>query len=230
LRRKTATAISVRQPRPSQQVVGVSGTDKTAAAFAELMRRDVDIVDLIIRDAENQFAVILVDETTGDRIVLWDRDDRLRLRDRELPLEAWRSPRRARGRCGRRCGDPRGADGREAGAIVTSDIDHDAADRGARRERDPRDLRAARAGSSHRRKRHEAALRKLRKTHDNVLVVTMGDMARWRSTAIASTMSLHRARGGHHRRGRREQHAFIYALLEVSRSTGRCTPQTPPPP
>src|SRR6185436_18151003 len=60
---------------------------------AELTRRDVDISDLIIRDAENQFAVILVDETTGERIVLWDRDDKLRLRDRELPIEALSSAR-----------------------------------------------------------------------------------------------------------------------------------------
>src|SRR5438128_12243324 len=69
--------------------VGVSGTDENGRRIrAELESRQVDITDLIIRDAENQFAVILVDETTGDRIVLWDRDERLRLRDRELPIEA----------------------------------------------------------------------------------------------------------------------------------------------
>ena len=69
--------------------VGVSGTDENGRRIrAELTQRDVDITDLIIRDAENQFAVILVDETTGERIVLWDRDDRLRLRERELPIEA----------------------------------------------------------------------------------------------------------------------------------------------
>jgi sugar/nucleoside kinase (ribokinase family) len=32
--------------------------------------------------------VILVDETSGDRIVLWDRDDRLMMDDRDLPAEA----------------------------------------------------------------------------------------------------------------------------------------------
>jgi sulfofructose kinase len=69
--------------------VGVSGTDENGRRIrAELTRREVDITDLIIRDAENQFAVILVDETTGERIVLWDRDDRLRLRERELPVGA----------------------------------------------------------------------------------------------------------------------------------------------
>ena len=74
--------------------VGVSGTDENGRRIRqELARRNVDVTDLIIRDAENQFAVILVDETTGERIVLWDRDDRLRLRDRELPAEAFAAAR-----------------------------------------------------------------------------------------------------------------------------------------
>jgi sulfofructose kinase len=69
--------------------VGVSGTDDNGRRVrAELALRHIDIEDLIVRDAENQFAVILVDESSGERIVLWDRDDRLQLRDRELPLDA----------------------------------------------------------------------------------------------------------------------------------------------
>jgi hypothetical protein len=105
--------------------VGVSGTDENGRRIrAELTKRDVDITDLIIRDAENQFAVILVDETTGERIVLWDRDDKLRLRERELPIEALTTARvvhvddvdddaaiRAAGIA------------RAAGALVTSDMD-----------------------------------------------------------------------------------------------------------
>ncbi len=105
--------------------VGVSGTDENGRRIrAELARRHVDTSDLIIRDAENQFAVILVDETTGERIVLWDRDDALRLRERELPVEALTSARavhvddvddEAAIRAARIA--------RQAGAIVTSDID-----------------------------------------------------------------------------------------------------------
>ncbi len=105
--------------------VGVSGTDENGRRIRqELARRDVDVSDLIIRDAENQFAVILVDETTGERIVLWDRDERLRLRDRELPTEAIAAARavhvddvddEAALRAARL--------GRAAGAFVTSDID-----------------------------------------------------------------------------------------------------------
>jgi sulfofructose kinase len=43
--------------------------------------------EAVIRDGPNQFALIIVDERTGERIVLWDRDERLRLRPRELPSE-----------------------------------------------------------------------------------------------------------------------------------------------
>ena len=158
--------------------VGVSGTDENGRRIrAELARRHVDTTDLIIRDAENQFAVILVDETTGERIVLWDRDDKLRLRERELPAEALAGARvmhvddvdddaaiRAAGI------------GRAAGAIVTSDIDR----------LTPRTEELA-AGVTHAIfAQHvpthlagtndvEAALRKLRQRLDGVLVVTMGE-------------------------------------------------------
>jgi sulfofructose kinase len=105
--------------------VGVTGTDDNGRLIrAELRVRNVDITDLVIRDVENRFAVILVDENTGDRIVLWDRDDRLRLRDQELPVDALASASvvhvddvddevaiRAAGVA------------RDAGALVTSDID-----------------------------------------------------------------------------------------------------------
>jgi sulfofructose kinase len=66
--------------------VGVTGTDDNAKQVRrELENRGVDLTDVVIRDVSNQYAVILVDEKSGERIVLWDRDERLRLRDRELP-------------------------------------------------------------------------------------------------------------------------------------------------
>src|SRR5687767_6010285 len=69
--------------------VGVTGTDENGRRVRrELDRRGIDLTDLIIRDAQNQFAVILVDETNGDRIVLWDRDERLTMRDRDIPADA----------------------------------------------------------------------------------------------------------------------------------------------
>src|SRR3954462_9443850 len=158
--------------------VGVSGTDENGRRIrAELTKRDVDITDLIIRDAENQFAVILVDETTGERIVLWDRDDKLRLRERELPIEGLTAARAvhvddvdddAAIRAARIA--------REAGAIVTSDIDR----------LTPRTEELAASVTHAIFAEHvpmawtgladiEAALRKLRRTLDRVLVVTMGE-------------------------------------------------------
>lgn len=69
--------------------VGVTGTDDNGRRVrAELQRRGIDLDDAIIRDAPNQFAVILVDENDGERIVLWDRDDRLLMRERDIPADA----------------------------------------------------------------------------------------------------------------------------------------------
>ena len=176
---QTATALSTCASLGLRcKYVGVSGTDENGRRIrAELTTRHVDIVDLIIRDAENQFAVILVDETTGDRIVLWDRDDRLRLRERELPVEALAAARvvhvddvddDAAIRAARI--------GREAGALVTSDID--------RLTPRTEELAAsvthaifAQHVPAHLTGTHdmEAALRQLRRKHDNVLIVTMGE-------------------------------------------------------
>jgi sugar/nucleoside kinase (ribokinase family) len=158
--------------------VGVTGTDDNGRRIrAELQGRDVDISDLVIRDVENRFAIILVDEHTGERIVLWDRDDRLRLHESELPVDALgrttvvhvddmddevavRAARLAR----------------EAGAMVTSDIDRIT----------PRTEELMATVTHAIFAQHvpmhltglddtEAALRALRQTLGNVLVVTMGE-------------------------------------------------------
>ena len=176
---QTATAMSTCASLGLRsKYVGVSGTDENGSRIrTALTTRNVDIADLIIRDAENQFAVILVDETTGERIVLWDRDDKLRLRDRELPIEAIATARvvhvddvddDAAIRAARI--------GREAGALVTSDIDR----------LTPRTEELAASVTHAIFAQHvpmhlsglndmEGALRKLRKTLDNVLVVTIGE-------------------------------------------------------
>jgi sulfofructose kinase len=63
--------------------VGVTGTDENGRRIrAAMAGYDVDMTDAVIRDAPNRFAVIMVDESTGERIVLWDRDERLRLKPR----------------------------------------------------------------------------------------------------------------------------------------------------
>jgi sugar/nucleoside kinase (ribokinase family) len=74
--------------------VGVTGTDENGRRIRSAMAGyDVDMTDSVIRDAPNRFAVIMVDESTGERIVLWDRDERLRLKPRELSAEIFGSAR-----------------------------------------------------------------------------------------------------------------------------------------
>ena len=125
--------------------VGVTGTDDNGRRIrAELQGRNVDISDLVIRDVENRFAVILVDENTGDRMVLWDRDDRLQLRESEIPLAALSA----------------------TTVVHVDDVDDEIAIRAAR---------LARAAHLTGHADTEQALRALRKSLDNVLVVTMGE-------------------------------------------------------
>ena len=70
--------------------LGATGTDSNGKRIREeLARRGIDASDAVIRDVPNQFAVILVDEQSGERIVLWDRDERLRLRPRDVAPEAF---------------------------------------------------------------------------------------------------------------------------------------------
>ncbi|HWI20929.1 MAG TPA: PfkB family carbohydrate kinase [Vicinamibacterales bacterium] len=59
----------------------------------ELQRRGVDVSAVLTRECANRFAVITVDETSGERVVLWDRDDRLNLSPRELDPALIRSAR-----------------------------------------------------------------------------------------------------------------------------------------
>jgi sulfofructose kinase len=104
---------------------GVTGTDENGRRVrSELRRRGIDLTDVIIRDAQNQFAVILVDETNGDRIVLWDRDDQLMMRERDMPVEAIASTRVLHVDDVDQAAAIRAAQiAREHGVPVTSDID-----------------------------------------------------------------------------------------------------------
>lgn len=104
---------------------GVTGTDENGRRVRnELRRRGIDLTDVIIRDAQNQFAVILVDETNGDRIVLWDRDAQLMMRERDIPVDAIASTRVLHVDDVDQAAAIRAAQiAREHGVAVTSDID-----------------------------------------------------------------------------------------------------------
>jgi sugar/nucleoside kinase (ribokinase family) len=158
--------------------IGVTGTDDNGRRIrAELRGRNVDVSDVVIRDVENRFAVILVDEHTGERIVLWDRDEGLRLRDQEIPRDALASAAVVHV-------DDVDDDvavqaarlAREAGAMVTSDIDR-LTDRTAQLAASvTHAIFAAHvapqlAGTSN----MDAALRLLHDRYNNVVVVTMGE-------------------------------------------------------
>jgi sugar/nucleoside kinase (ribokinase family) len=157
---------------------GVTGTDDNGRRVRrELELRGIDLSDVIIRDAQNQFAVILVDETNGDRIVLWDRDERLMMREREIPTEAIASTR----------------------VVHVDDVDPDAAIRAARFASDldvpvtgDLDRLSSRTGeliaaisipifAEHVPAGvsgiadHERALRKLQAPHHRLLCVTLGE-------------------------------------------------------
>ncbi|MGH9347525.1 MAG: carbohydrate kinase family protein [Vicinamibacterales bacterium] len=68
--------------------LGATGTDDNGRRIrAELMRRGIDMTGAVIRGVPNRFAVILVGERGGERIVLWDRPPELSLRPSELPPE-----------------------------------------------------------------------------------------------------------------------------------------------
>lgn len=176
---QTATAISACASfgLRSKYVGAVGGDENGRRLRQELALRGVDVTDLIVRDVENQSAVILVDDETGERIVLWDRDDRLCLRADELPEAALTSARvvhvddvdeeaaiRAAGI------------GRRGGAYVTTDIDRAT----------PRTAEIVGLATHAMFAQHvpaqltgiddlEAALRHMRKTYDAVLCVTLGD-------------------------------------------------------
>ena len=105
--------------------IGATGTDENGKRIrAELQERGIDLTEAVIRDGANQFALIIVDEQSGERIVLWDRDERLKLRSRELPPEVLATARLIH------VDDVDGAAaitaatrGRDLGLPVTSDID-----------------------------------------------------------------------------------------------------------
>jgi sugar/nucleoside kinase (ribokinase family) len=155
--------------------LGPLGNDANARLVREeLERRGVDVSIAIVREADNQFAVILIDERTGERMVLWRRDPRLTLGDVVIDLPAARVlhvddvDQEASIRLARIAA--------ERGMIVTSDIDRVT-------ELTPELVASvtipifdehvppALTGEAD----QERALRKLRKAHGGLLCVTLGD-------------------------------------------------------
>jgi sugar/nucleoside kinase (ribokinase family) len=128
------------------------------------------------REALNAYAVILIADQVGERVVLWDRAETLALKETEIPRDAIAAARALHvDDVDQPAGIAAARIGRAAGVLVTSDIDR-VTDRteelvatvsvpifaehvppGLTGEADP-----------------ERALRKLRRTHPGLLVVTLG--------------------------------------------------------
>jgi sugar/nucleoside kinase (ribokinase family) len=157
--------------------VGATGTDENGKRIrAELSARGIDLSEAVIRDGPNQFALIIVDEQTGERIVLWDRDERLRLRARELPPEVIGSGRLVHvDDVDESAAIVAARLGRDLGRPVTSDIDRltprttelvEALSYPIFAEHVPRELTGI--------DDYARALQKLQRPHHAALVVTLG--------------------------------------------------------
>jgi sulfofructose kinase len=68
--------------------IGAFGNDDHARLIREALDgRGVNTGATLVREVPNRYAVILVDDSSGDRSVLWQRDEALTVRVDELPRE-----------------------------------------------------------------------------------------------------------------------------------------------
>ena len=106
--------------------LGAVGNDAAGAGIrGELARRGVDVSLLLTRECANRFAVIPVDEHSGDRLVMWARDPRLGLQDSEITADTIAAARLVHVDDEDDAAAIRAARlAREAGVPATSDIDH----------------------------------------------------------------------------------------------------------
>lgn len=106
--------------------VGKIGDDSAGRLQREEFNREgVEVQLTEIPNCASQLAFIIVDECTGERTILWQRDDRLDLQPGELPRE-WIRETRLVHVDGHPCAPASAAArwARQAGAVVTADLDN----------------------------------------------------------------------------------------------------------
>jgi sulfofructose kinase len=106
--------------------VGKIGDDSAGRLQrAEFGREGVEAHLIEVPNCASQLAFIIVDECTGERTILWQRDDRLDLQPEELPRE-WIRGARLVHVDGHPCAPAAAAArwAREGGAVVTADLDN----------------------------------------------------------------------------------------------------------
>ena len=76
----------------STRYIGALGTDGNGRLVREALdRRGVQTDGCVTREGTSRYAVILVDDRTGDRVVLWHRDDAVVLRPSDVRTEHLRN-------------------------------------------------------------------------------------------------------------------------------------------
>jgi sugar/nucleoside kinase (ribokinase family) len=105
--------------------VGTFGSDEHGRLVrAELEQRGVDTTPALVRYAPNRHAVILVDERNGERTVVWQRDPALTLRPDQVTSEQLAGARLLHvDNVDEDAAIAAARLGRDAGMIVTTDID-----------------------------------------------------------------------------------------------------------
>src|ERR1700730_16190523 len=106
--------------------VGKIGNDSAGRLQrAEFAREGVEAHLIEVPNCASQLAYIIVDECTGERTILWQRDDRLDLEAEELPRD-WIRGARLVHVDGHPCAPAAAAArwAREAGAMVAADLDN----------------------------------------------------------------------------------------------------------
>lgn len=74
--------------------VGAFGSDEHGRSLRdELIRRHIDVGQTVTREVRNAYAVILVADRHGERVVLWDRDPRLTLQAADIDPDVIRDAR-----------------------------------------------------------------------------------------------------------------------------------------
>jgi sulfofructose kinase len=119
-------AVACRRWGLRSRYVGKIGDDAAGRMQREEFARERVEAHLIeVPNCASQLAFIIVDQSTGERTILWQRDDRLDLRPDELPRE-WIREARLVHVDGHPCAPAAAAArwAREAGAVVTADLDN----------------------------------------------------------------------------------------------------------
>jgi sugar/nucleoside kinase (ribokinase family) len=172
----TTLAACVGFGRASRYVGAFGNDDNGRLIRTELTRRGIDLSRSVIRDAPNQFAVVIIDAGTGERIVLWDRDERLALTESEVTPDAIRGARVLHvDDVDVRAAIQAAAMARSLGIDVTTDIDRavDGVDELIRLATHPIFSEHV-AGEITGESDPERALRKMRGSHAGLLTITLG--------------------------------------------------------